>query len=437
MLKCALAAAGVFASPHYVSNDFSFGHNGKISPNGLGVPNYFLLGSPNAPEILSNKIILTPPAPGNQRGAAWSEKRVDLTSWTVELEFRATGPERGGGNFNFWYVKEGSGGIGSASIYTVGKFEGLAIVIDTYGGSGGTIRGFLNDGSKNYRDLHIVDGLAFGHCQYSYRNLGRPSDLKIEHTAQGGLKVQIDGSPCFESSKIILPKDNYIGISAASAETPDSFEVFKLAVSGETTTPPPEIPSSETTPPASSSEQYAGDDDANVQFEDDPSFVPADSIIDHTKQFQDLHNRLQSVMKHVSAFQRDMNQYKSQSVIRHNELKSLVTSQQQQQQNAPQQPPPKEFPFAQVTQMEKKLLDMDHKIDQILKQVEDPKRWVDLHQAVREQHNEVFRHLPEKIAMHIPNSGLIAFFVVALQAVLMVGYFWWKRRLAGMPKKYL
>lgn len=109
--------------------------NNRISPNGRGVPNFYLQGTPSAPEILSNKIILTPPTPGNQRGAAWGETVVDLPVWTVDVDFRATGPERGGGNFNLWYVKEGQGRVGTSSIYTVGKFDGLAIVVDTYGGS--------------------------------------------------------------------------------------------------------------------------------------------------------------------------------------------------------------------------------------------------------------------------------------------------------------
>lgn len=412
-----------------MSNELSFGHDGRISPNGVGVPNYLLLGTPNPPEILSNKIILTPVAPGNQRGAVWSEKPVHLLSWTVDLDFRATGPERGGGNFQFWYVREGQGRIGASSIYTAGKFDGLVIVIDTYGGSGGTIRGFLNDGSTNYGNLHSVDKLAFGHCSYSYRNLGRPSQLKVEHTEQR-FKVLIDGNLCFETGKIVLPRGNYVGVSAASAETPDSFEVFKLTVSGET--PPPDADTPQPEIPISSEQVPA--DDANVKFDDDPAYVSAESIIDHAKQFQDLHNRLQSVMKHVSAFQRDMNQFKSQSIVRHNELKSLISALPNPAANLP---PPKEFPFAQLNQMEQKMLNLENKLEKVLKQVEDPKRWTDLHQAVREQHNEVFRHLPQKIADHVPNSWMIVIFVVLVQLVMMIGYFWWKKRVADTPKKYL
>jgi lectin, mannose-binding 1 len=73
--------------------------------------------------------------PGNQRGAVWAEESLLHSQWTVDVDFRATGPERGGGNFNIWYVRNGQNDIGTASIYTVGKFDGLALVVDQYAGS--------------------------------------------------------------------------------------------------------------------------------------------------------------------------------------------------------------------------------------------------------------------------------------------------------------
>ena len=101
---------------------------------------------------LSDKIILTPPYPGNQRGALWAESRqvlspclvhrkcanfldsVSQSEWLAELEFRATGPERGGGNLQLWYAKDGRINIGTSSVYTVGNYDGMVLVIDPYGG---------------------------------------------------------------------------------------------------------------------------------------------------------------------------------------------------------------------------------------------------------------------------------------------------------------
>jgi mannose-binding lectin 1 len=52
----------------------------------------------------------------------------------VDFEFRASGEERGGGNLQVWYVKDGKTNVGSSSIYTVGPFDGFALAIDVHGG---------------------------------------------------------------------------------------------------------------------------------------------------------------------------------------------------------------------------------------------------------------------------------------------------------------
>ena len=66
---------------------------------------------------------------------------------------------------------------------------------------GGSIRGFLNDGSTDYRHHHAVDSLAFGHCDYSYRNLGRPSTIQIKQEANN-FQVSVDGKQCLTSDKV-------------------------------------------------------------------------------------------------------------------------------------------------------------------------------------------------------------------------------------------
>ncbi len=139
------------AQASYLQNELSFGHNDRyafslgefrldltedrISPNLRAVPNFHITGNPHPPEILSNRLVLTPPAPGNQRAAIWAETPLKHSVWTADIDFRATGPERGGGNLQIWYVMDGQDTVGTSSIYTVGKFEGLALVIDQYAGS--------------------------------------------------------------------------------------------------------------------------------------------------------------------------------------------------------------------------------------------------------------------------------------------------------------
>ena len=122
------------ASAQYLVESSSFGQSGKISPNKYAVPGWHVSGEGQVPQLLSDKIILTPPHPGNARGAVWSESKVAQPDWVAEVDFRASGPDRGSGNLQIWYTKDGREGIGASSLYTVGSFDGMVLSIDQYGG---------------------------------------------------------------------------------------------------------------------------------------------------------------------------------------------------------------------------------------------------------------------------------------------------------------
>ncbi|KAB8346141.1 hypothetical protein FH972_023187 [Carpinus fangiana] len=147
------------------------------------LPGWTLSGSEYIPEILSDRVILTPPAPGNKRGGIISSHEINSAEWKASLDFRASGQERGSGNLNIWLAKPTQDPL--SSVYTVEKFDGLVLVVDQYGGSGGAIRGFLNDNTVNFRAHHNLDEMAFGHCTYAYRNLGRMSNLILEQRSDG------------------------------------------------------------------------------------------------------------------------------------------------------------------------------------------------------------------------------------------------------------
>lgn len=179
---------------------------------------------------------------------------------------------------------------------SAGNFDGLAIVIDQYGGSAGKIRGFLNDGGQNFRSHGRLASLAFGHCDYAYRNLGRPSKLRV--SSHDGLKVSIDDQDCFSSDKISLPSGYYFGLTAGTADQPDSFEIQRFVVS-------------DTIPHEHLHTQKGGAPPNNAEpptlqkldrFPGSPEAVPdrmAEEIKSQDEQFADLHNRLQSLTHQV------------------------------------------------------------------------------------------------------------------------------------------
>ena len=299
------------ASAQYTIESLSFGHNGKLSPNMRAIPGWHLSGEGHHPQILSDRIILTPPAPGGTRGAIWADAGITKTEWAAELSFRASGQERGSGNLQIWFVRDGRIAVGSNSVYTVPNFDGLVLTIDQYGGRGGTLRGFLNDGSTSYKDHHSVDSLAFGHCDFAYRNLGRPSRVRITNGLQG-FKVEIDGRQCFSSDKIKLPSGYFFGVSAATAENPDSFEVNHFVVST-TASITREEPRAEKHPRVEHFDKLPGS----------PEMLPdqdAASLKKQDEQFADLHNRLQGMSHQIANIFAQFERISTSLDDKHNEL---------------------------------------------------------------------------------------------------------------------
>ncbi|KAL8723040.1 MAG: hypothetical protein Q9225_000582 [Loekoesia sp. 1 TL-2023] len=265
--------------------------------------------------VVSGQYIIESSSFGQGESLAQSE-------WIADFEFRATGPDRGGGNLQLWYIKEGRPQMETPSIYTIGAFDGLALVIDMYGGKGGGVRGFMNDGSTDYKSHHPVDSLAFGHCDFSYRNLGRPSKVQVKQLADS-FEVIVDGRRCFWSDKIKLPSGYYFGVSAASADTPDSFEIYKFVTStapGVTREiPRHDHPSQQQPPPASNPGGQANDQGSQY----------ASSNAQFAVQFTDLQNRLQALSQSLDNVFREVQQLSAKSDARHQDLSHKVTSNDQ------------------------------------------------------------------------------------------------------------
>lgn len=74
----------------------------------------------------------------------------------------------------------------------------------------------MNDGTLDYKNYHSVDSLAFGHCDYSYRNLGRPTKLQIKQ--EGGLfEIRVDNKICFSTDKVYITPWKLHGAMADSS----------------------------------------------------------------------------------------------------------------------------------------------------------------------------------------------------------------------------
>ncbi|KAI9709850.1 MAG: hypothetical protein M1828_002345 [Chrysothrix sp. TS-e1954] len=312
-LGFAFTALVSLSTAQHLVEQLSFGHRTPLSPGGLTIPGWQSASENHTPQILSDRIVLTPPSPGHARGSLWTEQASQYSSWSGEISFRASGPERGSGNLQIWYTRTPQPASSLSSVYTVGEFDGLVLVVDQYGGRGGMIRGFLNDGTMNFKNHHSVDGLAFGNCEYSYRNRGEYTRMQIKVDEGVGLEVEVDGRKCFGSEHIQLPAGYHFGISAASAETPDSFEVSKFTMSS----------ASIATPEPGRAAPFGGAMQRPFTSTPEESSPSRGSSITET-QFADLMSRLSSLQSQTDRILREFANLESRLGDRHSDVKASL-----------------------------------------------------------------------------------------------------------------
>ena len=406
-----------------VVEETSFGYGKGISPNSFAIPGWQKLGEGHDPQLLSDKVIVTPPYGGNKRGALWAENKNLLPEWTVDLDFRAGGQERAGGNLQLWYANDGQSAIGTSSIYTVGKFDGLALVVDTRNGRQ-SIRGFLNDGTTEYRSHSSVDSLAFGHCDYAYRNLGRPSTLRLK-SGSNGLEVLIDENPCFSSDKVMLPKDFYFGITAASSDPPDSFEVFKFLLKQSYDSPP----SKEAPPPSHNQVPIQNNGQYQQAQIPQPAALPASHFTSSAAQFEELHNRLGLLSKSITNLFAEITKHTSAEEARYQEIIRLLAGGQDR---------------VGSSSVDQRLQNIQAMLSEVKREIDtgDHKgQFASLNQKLGEMNVGVTEHLPNRVrefvADHAPRVGFMITCFMLFQCVLVVAYVLYKRRRANAPKKYL
>ncbi|RDH34066.1 concanavalin A-like lectin/glucanase domain-containing protein [Aspergillus welwitschiae] len=402
------------ATAQSVIESSSFGFGQTLSADGGAISGWQTGGESHTPDILSNKIILTPPYPGNTRGFAWSQTPVSQSEWTAEFQFRATGPERGGGNLQLWYAKDGKDRIGTSSIYTVNQFDGFALVIDSHGGRGGSVRGFLNDGTTDYKSHRSVDSLAFGHCDYPYRNLGRPSTVRLKHT-KSVFEVTVDDKLCFSTDKVALPTGNVFGLTAATPENPDSFEVFKFvlqsAESGTGSAVPVQQQNTNQQPIAAQQQavpqQQQQAPPVNTGFE---------------QQFADLSNRVQVVNQATDNIIRELGSQDTKAANRQVELLQKLASKEQ------------------IASLDARLQRMEQMLQTIQRDLEGKdyhSRFNQLQETLRSSHLSLTENLLGVITSSAPRMGFFICMIIAFQGLLAVAYIIYKRRRANMPKKFL
>lgn len=217
-------------------------------------------------------------------------------------------------------------------------------------------------------------------------------------------------------------------MTAASAETPDSYELFKVVVTTDSHSPPVTQQDAQGVVPAGQQQQQSPQSQRQQQQQTaDPEDLPAEAI-DPNKHFADLHNRLQSIMKHLSALQRDVRTYQVSADAHHAELLARYDAVEKG----------RKFPFDQITSMDRRIDGLEHVLQMVKADVGD-KEWkrhlAELKTVVSEGHDRVLEGVQGVGSGALGWWALVAA-VAAVQSVGLVGYIVYMKKVAP-PKKYL
>lgn len=254
-------------------------------------------------------------------------------------------------------------------------------------------------------------------------------------------RVEIDGQLCFESELVDIPPGYKVGISAASAENPDSFEVFKMVVMSEHVSPSDDHQHAHDggqqqqqpvdggffgnneakDPPA------AGGNTAKWEttFEEDVPDAAASTFVDSASQFADLHNRILNVNHHLSYIVKNIEHQATAVEKNHAEIATQIN----------------DLKVALLSKLDK-IDSMETKINNLETEIKRMKgdfssKVSSAERAIKGVVEEKHEKLHDAVKEHAsPGHGRLIFIIVGSQLVLVAGYIVYKKKKSS-PKKYL
>jgi mannose-binding lectin 1 len=239
--------------------------------------------------------------------------------------------------------------------------------------------------------------------------------------------------------QVNLPDGYYFGVSASSAENPDSFEVHKFIVSttDSHTREEPNKKYAQSTwhqEQANMASQQVHSQQTHKQGSADHSNIPqmledvlAGSIRSQADQFADLHNRIQIINNRVAEIHEMVDHIWSTNNEQYTNLMNRIV-------------PIDDRSAATVRNVEK----VERTTMEILRDLEskDFKDMIQLiHLTLENSHEGLSRSLPDAMGVAVAKHGpsLTSFFFVAVAVQIMVtgAYVVYKNRRNSQPKKYL
>lgn len=389
----------------------------------------------------------------------WGKMSNVHDEWILTTDFRVSGGERAGGTLHLWYTSRGSksgSGTGQDTIYTSPPWDGLALVVDTHTGAP-QVRGYLNDGRTDYSKHHNPTSLAFGHCDFDYRNKGSLSQIKVTQNTNL-FKVEVDGKMCFQTDKIRLPKGYFFGLTAATSQIPDSFELFNFLVGaphGGYEVPkdqhqqqyqqqgkpqqqqgkPQQQQQQQQQPQSGKGSKKAPHEQVFEEWLSEPGEEDHEAMYYKSaeEQFTNLHNRLQGLTHHLAAIQTQLGMiYDTIDTLHHKEDQWRDESRGS---NVPRE---------QINKLEARLEVIENismQIAQAMTSKDYTQHFEELRNTLKEHHMNLLYSVPDSVTQVLatggPKIGMMVTIVVLVQVGLAVAYVIYKKRRNSSPKKYL
>jgi mannose-binding lectin 1 len=243
--------------------------------------------------------------------------------------------------------------------------------------------------------------------------------------------------------KVNLPVGNNFGITAATPENPDSFEIFKFLLASATG-------QGQSAPSYQGSAQQQQQQQQPIANQDQPPVIrdTGNPVVDAGigAQFVDLQGRIQLQNKATNTIIQDLKAYVGKSDSRHTELMQKLASKEQ------------------VAALDARLQRIESLLQNIQRDLEGKdysSRFNQLHDTLRSSHLSLTESLQSHflsgksplpmilvlkskqltsflaITASSPRMGFFIFLVIAFQVLLATSYIIYKRRRANMPKKFL
>ncbi|XP_070537352.1 protein ERGIC-53-like [Ptychodera flava] len=210
-----------FKGPHMIQKDSS-------------VPFWEYGGS----ALASDDQVRITPSLRSKRGFIWTKNAVPYENWEIELIFRVSGRGRvGADGLALWYrTDKGQSG----PVYgSTDRWNGLGVFFDSFDNDNQRNNPYIlmmtNDGTKSYD--HNSDGLTqqIGGCLQDFRNKPYPVRAKVEYYKNtltvwfhNGMAEHPQYEMCMRAANVILPRDGYFGVSAATGGLADDHDVLKF-----------------------------------------------------------------------------------------------------------------------------------------------------------------------------------------------------------------